>query len=206
MNYVRLAQKREGRGSWQSLCLPLVFLVFWAMGNAYNWWPNSIIATPRAVARAFGRLLQSGELLHHTFASLGRLVEGSGIGLVSGIFVASCVGIFPSVERVFRPTLDFLAPIPVLAWIPILIVAFGVDGAKVSLIAMGTGLIMYATTLTAIRDTRTEYIEVARLFHKREIDVLLRVSLPAGAWTLFGGLRTALALSWVLLLAVCGKR
>jgi sulfonate transport system permease protein len=139
--------------------------------------------------------------MRHTIASVGRLIEGSVLGVLVGMVLGSCVGIFRPFEILFRPTFDFIIPIPVLAWIPIFIVAFGIDGAKISLIAMGTGLIMYGSTLTVIRDTRSEFVDVARLYRKSDLQVLVRISLPSGAWTLLGGLRAAIGLSWVLLLA-----
>jgi sulfonate transport system permease protein len=183
------------------LLVPLAIVFVWSAGAKFNWWPQSIISSPIAAARAWWRLLASGELITHTFVSLTRLLVGCGLGLLLGLLTASLVGLSSIFAKAFRPTLDFLTPIPVLAWIPILIVAFGIDGAKVSLIALGTGLIMYSTTLTVIADTKAEYVDVARLYNKRAVQVLTQISLPSGAWSLLGGLRMAFGLSWILLLA-----
>jgi len=191
--------------NWRRVLLgvfvPFAIFVFWLAGDKFGWWPQSIIAPPGAVAKAWWRLLSSGELITHTYVSLARLFAGCALGFMIGVLTASLIGLSPILARTFRPTLDFLTPIPVLAWVPILIVAFGIDGAKISLIALGTGLIMYSTTLTVIADTKAEYVDVARLYNKSSYEVLLQISLPSGAWSLLGGLRMAFGLSWVLLLA-----
>jgi len=191
--------------SWQrkmfGVFVPLIIVILWFAGDRFGWWPQSIIAPPTAVMRAWWRLLASGELLTHTYVSLARLFTGCAVGLLIGLVTASLIGLSPTLANTFRPTLDFLTPIPVLAWVPILIIAFGIDGAKISLIALGTGLIMYSTTLTVIADTKAEYVDVARLYHKSSSQILLQISLPSGAWALLGGLRMAFGISWVLLLA-----
>lgn len=193
------------RKSWPraalGLLIPLAIVALWSVGGKLGWWPTSIIAPPSPVARAWWRLISSGDLVTHTYVSLSRLLGGTALGLVIGLVSASFIGLSPTLARTFRPTLDFLTPIPVLAWVPILIIAFGIDGAKISLIALGTGLIMYSTTLTVIADTKAEYVDVARLYNKSAREVLLQISIPSGAWSLLGGLRMAFALSWVLLLA-----
>jgi sulfonate transport system permease protein len=193
------AAKRRALG-W-GLILPALLLVLWGAGSVFAWWPTSIIASPGAVLAALGRLTASGALFVHTGSSLGRLVLGCGIGFTVGVALASLLALVPLAGRVARPTIDFLAPVPILAWIPLFIVFFGIDGARIALIATGTGLILYSATLTAISDTAAEYVDVARLYRKSSLEVLLHISLPAAAWSLFGAVRIALGLSWVLLLA-----
>lgn len=183
------------------LPVPAAIVGFWSFGSYFNWWPQSIIASPYASVRALVRLFASGEMFTHTASSLARLLVGCVIGVGLGLATASFVALVRPVARAVRPSIDFLAPIPVLAWIPIFIVLFGIDGARIALITTGTGLIFYSTTLTVISDTAAEFIDVARLYQKSRLQVLLQISIPNGAWSLFGALRTALGLSWVLLLA-----
>jgi sulfonate transport system permease protein len=184
-----------------SLIAPAAVLLLWTLGSKWSWWPSSIVASPSSVLAAGYRLTASGDMLRHTVASLGRLLGGASIGMVAGISIASLIALVPGVGRTMRPLLDFLAPIPVLAWIPLFIVFFGIDGARIALIATGTGLILYGSTLTVVSDTRAEYIDLALMYEKTRFQILTEISLPGGAWTLFGALRMALGLSWVLLLA-----
>jgi sulfonate transport system permease protein len=183
------------------LLLPAALLGVWSLGTSLHWWPTSIIAGPDAAVKALWRLAVSGALLQHTQVSLGRLALGCAIGFIVGVSTASIVALTPTVNMIVRPTIDFLAPVPILSWIPVFIVFFGIDGARIALIATGTGLIIYSATLTAIRDTNADYIDVARLYAKSRFDILKHISLPGGAWSLFGAVRIALGLSWVLLLA-----
>jgi len=181
--------------------IPASVLLLWGLGSSFRLWPTTIIASPVAVAVAGWRLTRSGSLLFNTWESMYRLIGGSLLGIVSGVATAAFVALSPRLGRLFKSSFDFLAPIPVLAWIPFFILFFGIDGARIALIAAGTGLIMYGATLTVVADTKAEYIELARLYRKNHMQVFFEISLPAGAWTMFGALRTALGLSWVLLLA-----
>lgn len=189
------------RNSALGLIAPAVLILVWVVGSRLQWWPTSIIASPAAVLSAELRLGASGELFRHTMVSLERLVAGVSLGVVAGISLASFVALFPRVGVMVRPLLDFLAPIPVLAWIPLFIIFFGIEGARTALIGTGTGLILYSFTLTVIADTRAEYVDLALMYEKSRFKILTEISLPSGAWTLFGALRMALGLSWVLLLA-----
>jgi sulfonate transport system permease protein len=196
-----MRQHTSWRPSALSFIAPAAMILLWMLGDHWDWWPSTIIASPGAAVAALYRLAISGDLLHHTVVSLGRLLGGASLGVVVGVVTASFVALVPRAGLMIRPLLDYLAPIPVLAWIPLFIVFFGIEGARTALIATGTGLILYSSTLTVISDTRAEYVDLALLYEKTRIQILTEISLPSGAWALFGALRMALGLSWVLLLA-----
>lgn len=184
-----------------ALPLPVLIVVLWEWAVQSNIWPRSIIAPPSAVAVDLWKMTVDGSLLHHSIVSLGRLGGGFSIGLVIGLLTGAAVGVSRSFSAFLSPTMRFLAPIPPLAWIPLLIVAFGIEGSRIALIAIGAGLVVFMSTVSGITDTRDEFIEVARLFEKSNVELLRSVLMPSAAWAIASGARVALALSWILLLA-----
>jgi len=183
------------------LIFPLIVLLLWELAVRSDFWPPAIVAPPSQVGPAFVRLLADGSLFKHATVSLGRLAAGLGLGVAVGIFLGALVGLSKLSDELLAPLLRFLAPIPTIAWIPLLIVTFGIDGSRIALIAIGTALVLYASTLSAIREIPFEYIELGKVFQKRPPQMLLWIILPASAWQVLTGCRVAAALAWVLLLA-----
>jgi sulfonate transport system permease protein len=131
-----------------------------------------------------------------------RLCEGILLGGVPAILIGIAVGMFRTFEDIMAPTLRFLAPVPVLAWMPLVILFLGVDeAAKVALLAIGVFFILYAATASAVRSVDVRFIEVTRLYRKSFGQTIARVILPASTPAIFEGLRGALALSWIVLVA-----
>jgi sulfonate transport system permease protein len=184
-----------------ALPIPALILVVWHALVTRGIWPRSIIPTPLEALDALSRLTFHGPMFHHVAISLTRLAVGFGSGCVLGMLLASAVTLSSTARLLLGPALSLLAPVPVIAWIPLLIVSLGLDGSKVALIAVGTMFIVYAFALTGFAETRSEYMEVARHYGKSRLTTFFQVVLPSSAHTVLGGMRVAMGLSWVLLIA-----
>lgn len=202
--------------SWKevakSLALPSVLLTLWEMAVSLGWWPNTIIASP---VETIARLLEMATtkwprettipqsiLLHHALQSLGRLMAGFLAGSTGAIWLGIVCGVHQSSERAIAPTVRLLAPVPPIAWTPILIVVLGIgEIQKISLIAIGTFFVVFFYTFRGIRAVDGGLVELAKVHHKSQFELLRQVLLPGGAAMMFGGLRLALGLGWILLVA-----
>lgn len=193
------------RPFWQRIALwavvPVAITVVWHVLVVSNHWPRSIIPTPLSAFGAFFELMRDGTLPRHVGISLLRLLLGFILGVCVGLTMASAVTLWSTARILLGPTLGFLAPIPVVAWIPLLIVSLGIDGSKIALIAVGTGTLTYAYSLTGFSETRSEHIEVAQLFRKSRLRTFFSIVVPSSAYTIIGGMRVAMGLSWVLVIA-----
>jgi sulfonate transport system permease protein len=169
---------------------------------ARGWWPNTLIPTPVAVVEDLWRLTRSGELPAHSYVSLTRLVLGYGLGSALGVLVGTAVGVSRGAERLLGPTLTALAPVPPTAWIPLLIILLGIEErSKVALITIGVFTVVYANVVQGIRGVDRQLVEVAEVFEKPRSTLVAYVLLPGAAPAIFTGMRVALGLSWVLLIA-----
>lgn len=197
-------------GSWRrsttnlvvSIALPITLLLLWQIAVSSGWWPRTLIAAPSDVVAGLWNITRSGELFAHTKVSMIRLFAGFTVGSVLGIGLGALVGTFNFSRRLIGPTIESLIPIPPPAWIPILIITLGIgEASKVGLIAIGAFAVVYAATAQGIRGADKRLVEVGQLYEKRRGEMILRILLPSAAPNIFTGLRVALGLSWILLVA-----
>jgi len=186
----------------QFIIFPLLLLLIWHIAVAGGVWPRTLIASPYEVLKNFFALLRSGELIAHSRISLIRLSQGFLLGSSAAIVVGSLVGLSKTTERILAPTLQAIAPIPPPAWIPLLIIMFGLgEISKVALIAIGAFVVVYVNTFQGFRNTDQKLIEVATIFQKSRLHTSLYVLFPSAAPNIITGMRVAMGLSWVLLIA-----
>jgi sulfonate transport system permease protein len=171
------------------LVVPVAFVIAWHFLVISGRWPHSIIPTPWEALESLGRLMVNGTIPRHATISLIRLLEGFALGSALGYVLAAAVTLFARMRLLLGGTLAFLAPVPVIAWIPVLIVSLGIDGAKVGLITIGTASLIYAYALTGFAETRLEHLEVARLFGKSRLQTFVSIVMPSSAYAVLGGMR-----------------
>jgi sulfonate transport system permease protein len=185
-----------------SLVLPLIILLTWEASVRFGYIPETLIATPIQVFSNFFKMLFSGELITHSSISLQRLILGFSIGTFLGIFLGIITGVSKLGENIISPTMKILSPIPPIAWIPLIIIIFGIgEGSKIALIAMAALVVVYIHTFNGIRSTDKKLIELAKVYNKNKKELLFKILLPSSTKDIFTGMRIALGLSWILLIA-----
>jgi sulfonate transport system permease protein len=131
-----------------------------------------------------------------------RLFSGFLLGSLLAVILGSLVGLSLTAERMVAPTVQALAPIPPTAWIPLLIILLGIgEASKVALIAIGAFSVVYFSTVQGIRGADQRLVEVAAILEKSRRDLVMYVLLPSAAPSILTGMRVALSLSWILLIA-----
>jgi sulfonate transport system permease protein len=185
----------------QLAVVPVALIAVWEAAVRTGWWPRTLIAAPSEVASDFVRLTVNGDLARHAWVSLRRLAVGFALGGVVAVALGSLVGLSRAAERVAGPTILALAPVPPVAWVPLLIVLLGIDGAKLALIALGTFFIVYSGTVQGVRGADSRLVEVAYVYGKSGRSLVLEVLLPSALPSILYSLRVALGISWILLIA-----
>lgn len=143
-----------------------------------------------------------GRLWDNSYASMKRLLFGFFIGTSFGITIGIVVGFWKIGAKILEPTLLALLPIPPIAWIPFLIILFGIDEAsKIALISIGSFWTLFLQTSYGIRTTDKNLIEVAFILKKDWKVILRKIMIPSSLPHIFSGMRVALAISWGLMVA-----
>lgn len=182
--------------------LPILLILLWNWGVKTEVLPPTLIASPANVWSKFVLLISDNVLFINAKVSLIRLFAGFLLGSFIGITLGVIVGISKVTSKIIEPLLLVLIPVPPLAWIPLLIIAFGIDqGAKIALLSIGSFCTLFLTTSFSVKATDKNLIELSKLYSKEWYVKLFKIILPFSASSIIGSLRVAMALSWTLLMA-----
>jgi len=189
-------------GNWRGLVLPLALLVLLEVLVRLGWIPAHQLPAPSQIGQTLWWLAAGGELWGHIGVSLARVAAGFAIGAALAVLIGAWVGLSRRAESYLEPTFQALRAIPSLAWVPLLLLWLGIDETpKVVLIALGAFFPVYLALLAGIRNVDRKLVEVGRLHRLSGVELTRRILLPAALPSLFTGLRGALSLSWMFLVA-----
>jgi len=154
------------------------------------------------VAAALWRLAAGGDLLHNGLRSLFRLVCGLGAAILVGVPLGLLMAWFRPMRAVFGPLVRCLYPMPKSALIPVLLLWLGLgDVSKITLIFLGCLLPVLISTTNGVRGVEPAMIWSARSFGASRLRTLFGIALPAAMPDVLVGIRSALAMAFVLLVS-----
>jgi NitT/TauT family transport system permease protein len=183
--------------------LPLVLvLIFWEVAARFELISSSALPSLTEVGKAWIDLVKDGELITNGAASLYR----AGVGLLLSIVVGAALGIFMAWWRplnlVLSPLVEMFYPMPKSALIPVTVIWLGFgDGSKILLIFLGCMLPVTIGAFNGARGADRTLVWSARSMGANRLRMLWDVVVPSAMPELLNGIRTALALSFILLVS-----
>ena len=164
--------------------------------------PGSLLPRPHEVLAALVELTLSGELVRHVVASVFRVTWGFALATILALPAGVVLGLRPAAEAAVGPLFELLRPISPLAWIPLAILWLGVgDLAAVAIIFLAAFLPMVLATKNAVRTLPAVHVVAGRNFGLSGVELARRVVLPAVLPSLVVGLRLALGIAWLVVVA-----
>lgn len=134
--------------------------------------------------------------------STQRVLVGFAFGASVGLALGAVVGLSRPAAILLAPTLGGIRAVPSLAWVPLLILWFGInEESKIILIAIGAFFPVYTIVGSALRHVDAHLLEAGRAFGLRGMRLFTTVQLPAVVPSAVSALRLALAQSWLFLVA-----
>lgn len=184
------------------LALPAAVVVLWEVAVRSGWVSAHQLPPPSALAETAWGLARDGSLWKHTTTSTLRVLAGFLFGATLGIFAGSLVALVRPAERLLEPSFQGLRAVPSLAWVPLLLLWFGIDETpKLVLIAIGTFFPVYLATQSGLANVDRKLVEVGCQLGLDRPALLWRILVPAALPSIFTGLRSALSLGWMFLVA-----
>ena len=175
---------------------------------AYAWVTNlpgnnpALLPPISDVIGSFATNINSGVLFNALGASLYRISLGFLFG-TSGALVLGClIGWYKPIEHLFDPLIEAVRPIPPLAYIPIVIIWFGIEEfSRVLLISIACFMVCVVNVVAGMKNVPQVYVDAASTMGVSRFQIFYTVAVPAATPFIFTGFRIALAAAWTTLVA-----
>jgi ABC-type nitrate/sulfonate/bicarbonate transport system permease component len=198
--------RRAGLRPLRPLSIVLFFLIwhFFTVLNvsflhAFN---PILLPGPLEVLKAGIELTATGELQQHIAASMTRVVKGFALAAVIGIGIGTLVARSKIIADLIEPTLEMLRPIPSLAFLPMLILWFGIgEASKVVFIAYTAMFPIYTTTIQGIRFVDPVLLRAAAALGASSRKTFWYVILPAATPSIITGMRIGFGMAFHVIVA-----
>jgi len=183
--------------------LPLVLLaVAWELAARFELVSTTALPPLSAVIASWIDMIKDGELITNGLSSLFR----AGAGLALAVFVGAILGItmawWKPVNVLLAPIVEVFYPLPKSALIPVTVIWLGFgDGSKILLIFLGCMLPVTIGAFNGARSSEQVLVWSARSMGANRLRMLWDVVVPSAMPELLNGIRTALALSFILLVS-----
>jgi len=204
---IKIFNKRISDPQWLQhslirIVVPIVLLTGWEIASRLGYIKPVILPSPSAIISTFEEMIKSGELFQHLGISIARVLQGFAIGAFVGIVLGIFIGLFKKIDQALSILLGVLRPIPIMAWIPVLILWMGIDEAsKITVIAIGSFWPVLVNVIDGIKNVDRKYLEVARILEKNKFQILTKVVFPAALPNIFTGLRIGIGIAWMCVVA-----
>ncbi len=183
--------------------LPLLILaIAWEAASRLQLVSSLALPPLSDVIAAWWDLLRSGELLTNAAASLWRASAGLFLSIVIGATLGIFMAWWRPVNVALGPLVEALYPMPKSALIPVTVIWLGFgDGSKILLILLGCMLPITIGAYNGARSSDQALVWSARSMGASRMRMLWDVVVPSATPELLNGIRTALALSFILLVS-----
>jgi NitT/TauT family transport system permease protein len=191
-------------GGWEKFFWPLLAagLLLAAWYYSVVWTATKVFPSPLSVEKGLADLLHKHVLWADIIDSLRRVALGFGTAAVVGIPLGLTLGWYPALNQVVNPVLQILRPISPIAWIPVAIIFFGVgDRSAVFLIFLSAIFPILVACVSGVSTVPPIFRRAGRNFGLSPTQILTRVVFPAALPQILIGLRIALGVAWLVVVA-----
>jgi len=178
----------------------LGLLVLWAgivQANARLGMMNPVLLpTPAEVVAVGVETARDGQLHRHVLTSLGRVAQGFGLAALAALALGLLVGMCAPLRLMVEPVVEFVRPIPPLAFLPMFLVWFGLEEAsKVAFIGYTTFFPMFVAIAASVLRADVMLLRAAASLGASRADLIWRVVLPASLPGIIVALRLGIGLA-----------
>lgn len=175
------------KGKLRALSLIILAITWEAAArseNVYLFPPLSSILV------AWVELVRSGQLIRSLLVSLQALTLGFLLSVAVGIPVGLLMGRYRRLEAFLDLYMTALLAIPIISFIPLLVIAFGLGlHSRVWIVFLFAFVIIAINTKAGVRNVDPTLTEMARSFGARERDLFMKIIVPAALPMIMAGLR-----------------
>jgi NitT/TauT family transport system permease protein/taurine transport system permease protein len=191
---------------WLTGAVLVLSVLIWQAVSMAGVFPSFALPSPVAVWQSFLDIVRNGyggqSLIGDILISCFRIV----IGFVGAVAIGVPIGLLMSRNKIIfdliDPLLQFVRPVPPLAYIPLLVVWFGIgELPKAILILVGTIPVIIIGTMSGVKSTPPLRIAVARTLGATNAQIFRKIVLPSAMPEIFTSMRVGIGVAWTCLVA-----
>lgn len=188
------------RSRWIYVALAIATLGGWQLAASLT--IPILLPPPGDVGRAFVQGLRDGSLLAHVGASYYRILVGWAIGSAVAVPFAILAGRVPLVRMLLDPYIEFFRFIPPIAFVTLFMIWFGLgELSKITLIVYTAFFTTFLNTMAGAMSVENERIRAAQCLGATPRQVFFNVVVPATVPHIITGIRLALGLAFMTVIA-----
>jgi taurine transport system permease protein len=196
----------EGSSVGISLITIVVLMVVWWLVTHLGLIKPLFLPSPAAVWQQFYEYLTGGAndkpLWDHLLASVLRVTVAFWAAFLTAVPVGIAMGMSRVARGIFDPPIEFYRPLPPLAYLPLIIIWFGIDEMpKVLLIYLACFAPLALAARSGMKSAAPEQINAAYSMGASYGQVIRHVILPSAMPEILVGMRIAIGFGWTTLVA-----
>ncbi|CUJ35092.1 ABC transporter permease subunit [Achromobacter kerstersii] len=189
-----------------SLITTIALIALWFLVTSAGWVKPLFLPSPFAVYDKFVSAMTDGvansTLAEHAMASLTRVFSAFLLACITAVPVGILMGVNRYARGIFDPPIEFYRPLPPLAYLPLIIIWFGIgEFPKILLIYLAIFAPMAIAARAGVRSVSIEQIHAAYAMGGTPMQIVWHVILKAAMPEIFTGLRIGIGVGWTTLVA-----
>ncbi len=213
----RPARNTKGWGSRLSKQFPdlippiIAIAIFLAIWQLFSWTPGATLPGPIQVVQDTWILIfwpfydRGGTdkgLFWQIFASLQRVAISYTLAAIVGIGLGILIGTNKMMSKALDPIFQLLRTVPPLAWVPIALAALRQNEPAALFVIFITAIWpILINTAVGVKQIPQDYNNVAKVLQLTRKEYFFNILIPAALPYIFTGLRIAIGLAWLAIIA-----
>jgi NitT/TauT family transport system permease protein len=180
-----------------AVAAPVLVLLTWCVLSYGEIISDTFLPSPTEVIRGLLQLFFEKDLGQAILTSTKRITIAFALASAAALPLGILMGAFEPVNRFFEPVLAPLRFMPISAFIPLLIVWFGIEESqKIAFLFLGVFVYLLPVVVTAIRAVPQEYVDTAYTLGASKAQVIFTVLIPSALPEIFESFRVMNAIAW----------
>jgi len=197
----------EGSSTLISVVTVIALFALWWVATHFGWIKDLFLPTPEKILTSFADAwkgdIQGGKpLSEHFWWSLWRVFAAFALACVTAVPAGIAMGVSRVARGIFDPPLEFYRPLPPLAYLPLIVIWFGIEEtAKIILIYLACAAPLAMAARAGVRSVTIEQINAAYSMGASKWQVIRYVVIPAAMPEILTSMRIAIGFGWTTLVA-----
>ncbi|MCR4889852.1 MAG: ABC transporter permease [Ruminococcus sp.] len=179
-----------------------ILILIWQLLFSVSSYSEALFPSPKMAFDALLEMISDGTLFENIKTSMYRFGVGYSVSVAAAVILGLILGRIPKVFQYVNPALQLLRPISPTAWMPFIVLLFGIgDVPAIVIIFIAAFFPVLLSTVSAVGNIDPVYLKVSKNFGIKQPALTWKVIFPAAFPQIANGIHLALGTAWIFLVA-----